>query len=67
MREVVWGILRRLDLVDLLPCLAPRPLRFVSPRDAYGNRVSGKTFRERFIDVAQEAGYLRDGWRPEVE
>lgn len=67
MREVIWGALRRFDLVDLLPCIAPRPLRFVSPRDAHGNRASAATFRARFLDVAKEAGYLRDGWMPSVE
>ena len=66
MREVAWGLLRRFDLVDLLPCLAPRPLRFISPRDACGNRVPMEAFRTRFLDVAKEAGYLRDGWMPEA-
>jgi cephalosporin-C deacetylase-like acetyl esterase len=67
MREVAWGVLRRFDLVDLLPCLAPRPLRFIAPRDAYGRRVPAETFRAGFLDVAREAGYLRDGWMPSVE
>jgi hypothetical protein len=67
MREVAWGLLRRFDLVDLLPCIAPSPLRFVSPRDAYGGRVQAETFRAKFLDVAMQAGYLREGWMPVME
>ncbi len=67
MREVAWGILQKFDLLDLLPCLAYRPLHFVSPKDASGSRVSPKDFRTRFLDGAAQAGYLREGWMPSVE
>ena len=36
LKIMAWGMLRCGDLTDLTPCLAPRPVTLIRPRDAFG-------------------------------
>jgi len=63
LKVIAWGILQHFDLVDLLPCLAPRPCTFVDLRNAKGEAQAG----EALVNVAATHGYLSDGWRPLVQ
>jgi hypothetical protein len=62
--SMAWGMLRRFDLVDLLPCLAGRAVAFVAPRDATGTLLSEECVATGFLSVAGDHGYLPDGWSP---
>ena len=55
---MAYGLLTRLDLVDLLPCFGSGAPTFVSPRDATGEALSDAEFDVRFMGVAREHGYL---------
>ncbi|MFQ6040831.1 MAG: alpha/beta hydrolase family protein [Candidatus Poribacteria bacterium] len=61
---MAYGILQRFDLVDLLPCLYPRKTQFINPRNAKGELLSEEDFREKFLNVGKEMGYLKDSWTP---
>jgi len=66
LKVIAWGILRHFDLVDVLPCLAKRSCKFIAPRDAKGEVLTKEEFAGRFLKVAEERGYLPDGWKPEI-
>ncbi len=66
LKVMAWGILRHFDLVDVLPCLAKRPCKFIASRDAKGELLTEEAFTGRFVKVAEEMGYLPDGWEPEI-
>jgi cephalosporin-C deacetylase-like acetyl esterase len=66
MKEMAWGLLPAFDLPLLLPCLAPRLCRFVTPRDARGSILTRRQFEEEFLAVADAGRALPDGWRPEL-
>lgn len=66
MRILAWGLLRDADIVDLLPTIAPRPLRFINPRNALGQTMTATSWREKFLDVARLRGYMNDGWQPQL-
>ncbi|MCC6444797.1 MAG: acetylxylan esterase [Armatimonadetes bacterium] len=55
-----YGLLKRCDLVDLLPCLPPDAVEFIRPRDARGEIVAEDVWQKEFTAVAQEFGY-REG------
>ena len=67
LRVMAWGILRHFDLVDLLPCLAQRACKFITPRDAKGEVLTAEEFTQRVVKVADELGYLPGGWMPEIQ
>jgi cephalosporin-C deacetylase-like acetyl esterase len=48
---VIPGVLRRYDISDLVVALAPRPVLFINPADAMGNRLRESVFREHFTHV----------------
>ncbi len=60
LKIMAWGMLQQFDLVDLLPCLAPRPCTFVDLCNAKGEPQAGDVW----LDVASAHGYLTDGWLP---
>lgn len=60
LKVMAWGMLQHFDLVDLLPCLAPRPCTFVNLCNAKGEPQTA----DALLDVARRHGYLRDGWLP---
>jgi hypothetical protein len=62
---MAWGMLPGCDLPDVAPCLAPRPVTFTNPRDAYGAPASAAHFQARYLDPARRAGAPAD-WRPAV-
>jgi hypothetical protein len=62
LKIMAWGLLSRFDLPDLLACLAPRPCRFVTPRDARGEALTRAQFEEQFLGPARP-GRPR-GWEP---
>ena len=66
LKTMAWGILPTFDLPDLLACLAPRPCRFLTPRDARGRPLTRDRFHEQFLAVAAARHALPAGWRPEV-
>ena len=43
------GILGAFDVADLMPCLHPRPVTFVDPRDARGDVLGGKELKRVFL------------------
>jgi len=55
---MAYGLLTRLDLVDLLPCFEGGMPTFVSPRDATGEALSDADFDARFMGVARDLGYV---------
>lgn len=57
---MAWDLLRRFDLVDLLPCLYPRPCRFVGLLDAAGLPLANG---ELFLKPARKRGYLLPDWQ----
>jgi len=61
-----WGILRRFDTVDLIPCLVPRGCKFTTPRNAKGEPLTEQEFEEKFQSTALDSGYMPNGWRPQV-
>jgi dienelactone hydrolase len=61
LKTMAYGILKRFDLPNLLRCLAPRPTRFIHPRNAYGEALPAKEFEKQFIATA---GELPQGWKP---
>jgi cephalosporin-C deacetylase-like acetyl esterase len=63
LKVMAWGLLRRFDLIDLLPCLASRPCTFVGLRNAQGEAAAG----EAWLESAAHHGYLPSGWRPQVQ
>lgn len=65
-KTLAWGILRHGDLVDVLRCLRPRPVRFVQPRDPLGRPVSRTEWEQRFLRQARRLGVLQGGWQPQV-
>ena len=60
LKIMAWGILQHFDLIDLLPCLAPRPTTFADLRNAKGETQPG----DAWLRVATAHGYLPDGWLP---
>ena len=56
---MAWGILRRFDLVDLLPCLYQRQCHFVTLRDAAGVPLADG---EPLLQPARQRGYLPADW-----
>lgn len=65
MRILAWGILRHGDLPDLLPCLAPRAVTFIQPRNARGELVDAADFRRRYIEEAHCRSTWPAGWEPQ--
>ena len=63
-RYALWGVLRHLDLPQLLLCLAPAQVRLVNLRDPLGRVVGPDVVREGFLAGAN--GYLPQGWRPRI-
>jgi len=61
LKIAAWGILKRFDLVDLLPCIAPRECRFLRPRDPRGDILSDEAWQMDFLQKARAGGYL-DLW-----
>jgi hypothetical protein len=61
-RSLAYGMLSRFDLADLLPALAPRPVRILQPRDPQGLVLRPDAYRQ---DVLVRAA-LPGGWAPEV-
>ncbi len=66
LKVAAWGILRRFDIVDLVPCLVPRGCKFIAPRNAKGEPLAGQEFEEKFLSVALDNGYMPGGWRPRI-
>ena len=66
MEFMAWGLLPGCDLPDLAPCLAPRPTRFESPRDANDEPLTAEDFAARFLGPAGRAG-APAGWEPWLE
>jgi dienelactone hydrolase len=64
LKTTAWGILKRFDIVDLIPCLVPRDCRFVSPRNAAGEPLTVQEL-EKFQRTALRLGYMPNGWQPE--
>jgi hypothetical protein len=64
---MAWGFLRRFDLPDLAACVAPRPLHFVRPLNAYGEPVKGAEWEHVWVHAPEAAGRLSAGWRPCLE
>jgi hypothetical protein len=60
LKIMAWGILQHFDLVDLLPCLAPRLCNFHGLRNGKGELQAS----DAFLNVASEHGYLSDTWLP---
>lgn len=60
LKVMAWGLLQHFDLVDLLPCLAPRPCTFINLCNAQGEPHSG----DDLLQTATMHGYLRDDWQP---
>ncbi|MCZ6676429.1 MAG: hypothetical protein O7E52_04180, partial [Candidatus Poribacteria bacterium] len=56
---MAWGILRRFDMVDLVPCFGDRPFRWTSPRNTKGEVLTDEAFDEHFLRVARARGYVR--------
>ncbi|MHB0878758.1 MAG: alpha/beta hydrolase family protein [Anaerolineae bacterium] len=67
MWSVAWGLLRRLDLADLLPCIAPARCRLVSLRDARGGIASASACRREYLDSRRLCGTEPTGWQPLIE
>ncbi len=66
-RSVAWGQLRAGDVVDLLPALAPRPMKVVTPLSPEGIPLTDSEVNAEFIGPATEVGNLSGGsgaWRP---
>jgi hypothetical protein len=59
LNTMAWGFLSRFDLPDLAACIAPRPLRFIHPVNAYDEPAA----REEWEQTWGQAGE-RDGWKP---
>jgi hypothetical protein len=53
-RMLVHGLLRHFDLVDLLPCLSDREVRFVRLRDARDEVVGAEALERGWFDVVRE-------------
>jgi dienelactone hydrolase len=66
LKVAAWGILRRFDIVDLIPCLVPRDCKFITPRDAKGQSLTEQEFEEKFQRMAHRNGYMPNGWRPHI-
>jgi len=62
---LLWGILEKFDVVDVLPCLSPRKTFFINPRDACGETLAPELFEEKILKKAAEKGYLKD-WKPQL-
>jgi hypothetical protein len=65
--SLAWGLLKTADIVELLPALAPRPLRIVTPVTPQGRPMSREAVEEQFMRPAEEAGLTGEragGWRP---
>ena len=60
LKTLAWGILPHFDLVDLLPCCAPRDCTFINLRNGKGERQAS----EAFLQVARTHGYLPHTWLP---
>lgn len=60
LKVMAWGMLQHFDLVDLLPCLAPRPCTFVDLHNAKGEPQTAAAV----ISMAVEHGYLPGDWQP---
>ncbi len=52
-RILVHGLLRHFDLVDLLPCLSDREVRFVRLRDARDEVVDAEALERGWFDVVR--------------
>jgi dienelactone hydrolase len=63
LRTMAWGTLRHFDLMDLLPCLHPRPCTFIGLRDVTGAPLDDGG---SFLRQAQDRGYLFSDWQPSV-
>ena len=49
LRVMAYGMLQKFDIIDLLPCLAERPTRFINPRNAMGEPLTKEDFEEKFL------------------
>jgi len=65
-KVLAWGILRRFDMVDVISCLIPRGTTFINPRDARGETLAREIFEEDFLNRAEDKGYLKGGWKPQL-
>jgi hypothetical protein len=64
LETMAWGFLARFDLPDLAACIAPRPLRFVQPLNAYGEPVTRDEWEQVWVREPGVAGGYPDNWRP---
>jgi hypothetical protein len=64
LRTMAWGFLARFDLPDLAACIAPRPLRFMQPLNAYGELVSRDPWEQVWVREPEAAGSYPGDWRP---
>ena len=65
-RNLAYGLGNRFDLGDLLPALAPRPVRILTPQDPHGEPLDPETYRRRILEGQRAAARLPEGWEPEV-
>jgi hypothetical protein len=61
LKSMAWGILQHFDLIDLFPCLAPRPCTFRNLRKASGEVQASETL----LQTAAAQGYLLPDWAPQ--
>jgi cephalosporin-C deacetylase-like acetyl esterase len=59
LNTMAWGFLAQFDLPDLSACIAPRPLCFNRPVNAYGEPVTRLEWEQVWVQPVE-----RDGWRP---
>lgn len=55
LRIMAWGLLRCGDIADLRPCLEPRPLRFLAPRDPENGILASVNSREAASETEAHA------------
>ena len=56
---MAWGILRRFDLLDLVPCFGARRVQWISPRNAKGEVLADEAFDQGFLNIARDRGYIK--------
>jgi dienelactone hydrolase len=56
LKNLAYGLFGRFDLPDLLPLLAPRPVRILSARDGLGERLDSTVLQERLMAWVAAAG-----------
>jgi len=66
LKNLGYGLLPGFDFGDLLPALAPRPVRILHPLDARGEIITPEDYAARVLTEAL-VGILPAGWSPDVE